>query len=274
MSLPTRLPVPFSFSQSSLQDFIECERQFYLHFIEQLAWPAVESEPVLENERRRLEGELFHRLIQQFWLGLPSDKLATIAKTANLDEWWKNFLNYDFDLAGVTTYPELNLSMQLGNHRLKAKYDLVAVSNNRTTIIDWKTFKKRPREERLAASYQTRVYCYLMVKAGGFLNPEFSTIQPDQIEMVYWLANFPDQPIRLPYSSRQFDHDDQQLSQVIAQIEAEDNFPLTPDERKCNYCVYRSYCDRGISAFILDEEQEPGEDVAALDLDQVAEIEY
>ena len=58
------LPVPFTFSQSSLQDYRDCERRFYLRYIEQLAWPAVDSEPVLENERRKAAGEIFHRLVQ------------------------------------------------------------------------------------------------------------------------------------------------------------------------------------------------------------------
>jgi len=268
------LPVPFTFSQSSLQDYSDCARRFYLRFMEQLVWPAIESEPVLENERKRQEGEIFHRLIQQFWLGLPAKKLGEIAITANLGEWWTNFMNYDFNLGGASTFPELSLSMQIGKHRLTAKYDLVVVMDNRTTIFDWKTYKKRPREENLAASFQTRVYRFLMVKAGGFLNSESGTIQPDKVEMVYWLANFPNYPIRLPYSSQQFDRDEIILNNIITQIEAETDFPLTPDEKKCNYCVYRSYCDRGVSALILQDEDESGEEFTTLDLNNVSEIEY
>ena len=66
------LPDRFTFSQSSLQDYTDCPRRFQLRYIEQLKWPAVESEPVLDNERRQQEGQLFHRLVQQHRIGLPA----------------------------------------------------------------------------------------------------------------------------------------------------------------------------------------------------------
>src|SRR5574341_339738 len=82
------LPVPFTFSQSSLQDYADCPRRFQLRYIDQLAWPAVETEPVAENERRQQEGQLFHRLAQQHLLGLPAENLARLANTPNLERWW------------------------------------------------------------------------------------------------------------------------------------------------------------------------------------------
>ena len=118
------LPVPFTFSQSSLQDYSNCERRFYLRYIEQLTWPAVESEPVLENERRQMEGQIFHRLVQQHLLGFPVDKLTRMASSNELNQWWQNYLNYDFQLDECAIYPELSLISQVGNHRLMAKYDL------------------------------------------------------------------------------------------------------------------------------------------------------
>ena len=268
------LPIPFTFSQSSLQDYRDCERRFYLRYIEQLAWPAVDSEPVLENERRKAAGEIFHRLVQQYWLGLPSEKLARMAESSNLSDWWEHFEHYDFGLSGYKTYPELNLTMQVGKHRLTAKYDLVAVGQNKVYIYDWKTNQKLPRHEWMSTHYQTRVYRNLLSRAGGFLLDGKETIDPEMIEMVYWLVNFPDQPIHLPYSTSQAERDSQQLAQLISQIETEDQFPLTPDEKKCNYCSYRSYCDRGISAASLDDENMSGMDMPTLDLDQVSEIEF
>lgn len=245
-----------------------------MRYIEQLAWPAVDSEPVLENERRKVEGEIFHRLVQQFWLGLPSEKLARMAESSNLSDWWESFEHYDFGLSGFKTYPELNLTMQVGNHRLTAKYDLVAVGQNKVFIFDWKTYQKRPRDEWMATHYQTKVYRNLMVNAGGFLLEGNETIHPDLVEMVYWMVNFPNQPVHLPYSTSQAERDWQQLNQLISQIETEDQFPLTPDEKKCNYCGYRSYCDRGISAATLDDEDMFQKDMPTLDLDQVPEIEF
>ncbi|MBA4379648.1 MAG: hypothetical protein C0393_03000 [Anaerolinea sp.] len=70
------IPTPFTFSQSSLQDYADCPRRFQLRYIEELAWPAVESEPALENERHQQEGLFFHRLVQQRLVGLPVEKLG------------------------------------------------------------------------------------------------------------------------------------------------------------------------------------------------------
>ena len=62
--MKSELPPTFTFSQSSLQDYFDCPRRFQLRYIEQVAWPAVETEPMLENERRQQAGLHFHRLVQ------------------------------------------------------------------------------------------------------------------------------------------------------------------------------------------------------------------
>src|SRR5512134_3855445 len=84
-------------SQSSLQDYVDCARRFQLRYIERLSYPAVESEPALENEKHLQEGEYFHRLVQQYLIGIPAEQVAKLANTPNLQRWWENFLaNPDF----------------------------------------------------------------------------------------------------------------------------------------------------------------------------------
>ena len=54
------------------------------------------------------------------------------------------------------------------------------------------------------------------------------------------------------------------------------SFSLTPDEKKCLYCVYRSLCNRGIKAGNWQEqtdEQEPRTDLE-LPFEQIGEIEF
>ena len=46
------LPPGFQFSQRSLQDYVDCRRRFELRYLQNLAWPAVEAEPHLEQEKR------------------------------------------------------------------------------------------------------------------------------------------------------------------------------------------------------------------------------
>jgi hypothetical protein len=65
------LPNGFIFSQTSLQDYSDCRLRFQLRYLEKMEWPAVEMEPALENERRQMEGQYFHRLVQQHTLGIP-----------------------------------------------------------------------------------------------------------------------------------------------------------------------------------------------------------
>jgi hypothetical protein len=53
----TLLPLDFQFSQGSLQDYVDCRRRFQLRYLDQLAWPAVEAEPLLEHEQRYLRND-------------------------------------------------------------------------------------------------------------------------------------------------------------------------------------------------------------------------
>jgi len=88
------MPVNFQFSQGSLQDYVDCPRRFQLKYIEQLAWPALEIEPALENEKHLQQGADFHLLIQQYYLGVPIKKLTSIAQqNTDLINWWENFLS-------------------------------------------------------------------------------------------------------------------------------------------------------------------------------------
>jgi hypothetical protein len=268
------LPSGFAFSQSSLQDYSDCPRRFQLRYIEQLQWPAIETEPVLENEHRQREGQLFHRMVQQYLIGLPAEKLAWLANTPDLSRWWRNYLGYRFELDGYAHHIEIFLAAPVGAYRLLAKYDLIAVKpGERASIYDWKTYHKRPRDEWMAARLQTRVYRAMLIQAGATLNGGYP-IHPEQIEMIYWYADYPSEPARFPYKPNQYSRDWDALTGLINEIGNHRHFPLTDDEKKCAYCPYRSYCNRGDKAGIMDEIAETelaGEDI---NFEQIAEIEF
>jgi predicted RecB family nuclease len=257
-------------SQSSLQDYADCARRFQLRYLERLVYPAVESEPALENEQHQQEGEYFHRLVQQHLLGIPADKLARLANTPNLQHWWENYLaHFQFPQPPSATYPELTFSAPLGNFRLLAKFDLLALFPDKTAIIyDWKTYRKRPRNEALASRLQTKVYRALLAQAGAHLNGG-QPIAPEQIEMVYWFSEFPTEPARFAFSAAQFKRDWDFLAALAAEISTAQTFPMTTDDKKCAYCAYRSYCNRGVQAG-RDEDAEPALEI---DLAQIEEIE-
>jgi CRISPR/Cas system-associated exonuclease Cas4 (RecB family) len=275
--LKNELSASFTFSQSSLQDYFDCPRRFQLRYIEHLAWPAVETEPVLDNERRQQEGQLFHRMVQQHLVGLPVEKLAPLASTPDLLRWWSNYLGHAFDISGYARYPEITLTAPVGTQRLLAKYDLLAVLPGQKAIIfDWKTTHKRPRDEWMAVRMQTRVYRALLVQAGVSLNGG-APIQPEQVEMIYWYADFPSEPALFPYNPAQYKRDWDALTFMINEIRLQHDFPLTEDEKKCAYCPFRSYCNRGGKAGTmaeLEEEMEADPSDFNLNFEQIAEIEF
>ena len=270
------LPTPFTFSQSSLQDYYDCPRRFQLRYVDQLNWPAVEAEPIAENERRLQEGNFFHRLAQQFLLGLPADKLSRLASSPDLARWWDNFQKEFQSLGDLGNLnPEITLSAPIGNHRLLAKYDLIAVRDGKATIYDWKTYHKRPKNEWMAVRMQTRVYRYLLAVAGTSLNGS-QPLRPESIEMIYWYADFPSEPARFAYDESAFKRDQSALETLIHEIEAREKFELTDDEGKCRYCPYRSYCNRGVSAGDWHEVEDEAEafDTFDINFEQIAEIAF
>ena len=195
-----------------------------MRYIERLAWPAVETEPVVENERRQLEGQIFHRLVQQHLLGIPADRLERLAYPPDLDRWWKNYMSFEFGLRDYTKHTELSLSAPLGQHRLLAKYDLVAIDPGKKAIIfDWKTYLKRPRDEWMAARWQTRVYRAMLVRAAAHLNAG-KPFDPGQVEMIYWYADFPSEPARFHYTAAQYKRDWSALEKLTSEITGSSDF--------------------------------------------------
>ena len=272
VNLKSEIQYPFTFSQSSLQDYVDCARRFQLRYIEQLQWPAVETAPVLENERRQVEGQQFHRLAQQSLIGLPQDKLSKMAYSPNLARWWSHWLDFRSIENLGNLFPEITLSAPIGKHRLMAKYDLIAVKDGRASIFDWKTYHKRPKDEWMSARLQTKVYRALLVVAGAHLNGG-QPFAPEQVEMVYWYADFPAEPSKFPYNKSQHKRDWDGLVKLVNEISAKQSYPLTEDEKKCGYCPYRSYCERGVEA---GEGEEVETEIANLDitLEQIQEIEF
>lgn len=287
------LPADFRFSQISFQDYVDCQRRFQLRYLQRLDWPAIEVEPMLEHEHRMQMGAAFHRLVQRHLLGVPSERLSTVVDATSstdhqLKRWWHNYLKYAEDLIKVATpegsiLVEATLSVPLGSYRLIAKYDLIRWEengpNSKVVIVDWKTSSRRPPRGWLAERLQTRVYPFLLSQTVTSVVDE-KALSPDQIKMVYWYAEYPQESHRFPYSSQQCQLDQDYLIGLVQEIESlgEGEFLLTQDESCCKYCTYRSLCDRGLSAGILEEQEDDqdaaGEDKFTLDFDQITEIKF
>ncbi len=275
------LPADFQFSQSSLQDFVECPRRFQLRHIERRAWPAAPSEPVLEQERHMIQGMAFHRMVQQYWMGVPEERLSCLAQDEPLRQWWSNYRRCGPKVSNGKAFVEFSLAAAIQGYRLVAKYDLVLANpDGGVTIYDWKTARRRTRREALSAHLQTRVYRYLMARAGGRFNSG-EILPAESIRMVYWFAGFPEDPETFGYSPAQHAADGAYLSDLVEEIagmSAGGEFPAGARETACLYCVYRSLCGRGVRAgsFSEIEDELPGEIGSGLDFDfdQIAEIAF
>jgi len=272
-------PRDFQFSQHNLQDYVDCPRRFELRYLQKLLWPALQSEPVLEMEHRAELGRRFHEMVHQSHLGLPEEQISNQARDVELVSWWSEYqaspiLN---DLP-TNRKSEFMLTAPFSGYRLVAKYDLIAVDpGQRAVIVDWKTSARPIPRKYLVERLQTRVYLYLLVSAGQSINAG-KTLNREQVELIYWFTSQPDQPVHIQYSDKLFRSDEDYLQNLVKDISTRPagEFPLTLDEKKCTYCVYRSLCDRGKRAGNWQEdpeEDEPSPDIE-FPFDQIGEIEF
>jgi len=274
-----KIPDNFAFSQHNLQDYVDCPRRFELRYLKKLAWPAIQSEPVLAVERHMQLGERFHRMVQQHQSGLPADVVGVLASEPELAEWWQAYLKSAPAPLPEKRLAEYMLTTSFGGYRLVAKYDLLAIApGERAVIVDWKTSVKKSRHSILASRLQTRLYPFLLVEAGKGLN-DGNPFEPEQIELVYWFTADPQNPEHFPYSASQFAADRDYLNNLIADVvnASETDFPLTNQVKMCRFCNYRSLCDRGDTAGEMEEEaldDEGGGSGFDLDFEQIAEIAF
>lgn len=275
------LPAEFKFTQSNLQDYVECARRFELRYVQQLQYPAVEAEPIIEHEKHMQQGATFHHMVHQHHLGVPETVLSKLADEDPLKTWWTNYLNHNLDLP-AQRHAETALTAPLAGFRLLAKYDLLAIApGEKAIIVDWKTSPRKPNRLQLKNRLQTIMYPYLLVRAGAHLNGG-TPLQPEQVEMIYWFADNAIQPERFPYSTEQYHEDEKHLSDLITEINNRTIFDLTAQEWRCKFCTYRSLCRRGTSAGNFDDLETAPEDVLGddadadidFDFDQIAEVEF
>jgi len=267
----------FVASQSSLQDFVDCQRRFELRYLLRQAWPAPEVGDWADFEKHMHDGEILHKTIHQHIVGIPADLLLIRLSDANVKQWFQLYLDKIYPTLSGKRYPEYMLTVPFGEYALMAKYDLVMVKDGKFIIYDWKTNQRMPKQTTVAKRLQTIVYRYVLAMGGSHLNGG-EAIAPEQIEMRYWFAEHDGREITFTYDADMMKRDEAYLHGLLEQIQGLDTFELTDDENKCNYCVYRSLCNRGDVAGIMEQRDEDDIEIDEfdfdMDIDQIAEIEF
>jgi len=250
------LPSDFDFTQGNLQDYVDCPYRFYLRYIIRVKWPALVVDDALQFEQRSQAGARFHRMIQQYFLGVPESSITAMADEDPLFEvstWWESFLTHVPPWLVGKRWVESTLITNLAGHRLVAKCDLIlADDHGGLTIFDWKTTQKVPRVDWLLERIQTRLYRMALTNASPALTGA-SAVDPQQVKINFWFASHPQSPVTFPYNQSDYAHDKADLAQLIREISSAqpDAFERTRNIKHCRFCVYRSHCDRGVKAGAL-----------------------
>lgn len=269
------LPDNFLFTQNNLQDYQDCPRRFYLRYLLKQDWPAVESEPVKEQEELILMGEKFHLMAQQYFAGIPQSVIEASIEDPILSEWWNRFIQLDILSMPGKKISETLFTIPFAGFRLGAKIDLLLCKENAGTIVyDWKTSQHKPRSKWLSERMQTRVYPLVISTLVNSHALPVST-STEELEMIYWYPAFPEVPVIFDYSHQKFNEDQTILSSMINEIVHldESGFTVTPVEKMCNFCRYRSLCSRGTAAGRLSDSDSPDLDPDSafdIDFDQIS----
>ncbi len=199
---------------ASLADYLDCPRRFQLRYLLEQAWPAVESEPLLERERLADLGRRFHKLIQQHVEGLSAETLTESIGEPELARWWQSYL--DSLATTLSDLPEgrraeVAMSIPIHSYRLAAHFDLIASDDDRAVIVDWKTEQRQPAREQLLQRVQTRVYRYVLT--AGAAAPARHRVDDLLVRAVSRSAGHP----ALRRRAARGDH--QYLSELIEEIE-------------------------------------------------------
>jgi len=270
----------FRFSANNLQEYLHCPRRFELKYILKQPYPAVVSQPALELERKIAEGKQFHLIADQFLSGVPKDIIFERNTTAPVNSWLVAFFAFIEHFSHLNYLSEYSLLFPFEGFQLLARYDFVVqLEDESVLILDWKTGHKQPVYSYYETRIQTILYPFIAVECLPFSSISVPQ-DPFSILMQYWFPNFPADHIQFPYSAKAHKKNELYLKNLIQEIKNTSigEFGKTEDIRRCNFCQYRTLCERGELAgnfnLASDNEVDLNDLIEDISLDMLDEIQY
>lgn len=238
-------------SQGQLNLLEACPRRFQHVYLEQLGSPVT-----AEQQARLTWGTRFHRMMQQYAIGLPVTQLEPIdEEMAQLQQSVRSLISAVPALFAVDVdrHSEYRRTWQFEGHLFTVIYDLLLLSAAAAQIFDWKTHPRPLRSHQLAQNWQTRLYPLVLTATANYA--------PEQISMTYWFVQAADtadtanaaepQSLTFHYSEAQRDRDADQLAQLLDQLaiwlqsyRQGEPFPQTTAHSACRGCSFRRRCQR------------------------------
>lgn len=250
-------------SQGQLTLLETCPRKFQYIFLDQLGFPIV-------SEQRLHWGDRFHRLMQQREMGLPVQNLVPFDQPVqqSVEAFVAAVPEVFLVRSNAVRQSEHRRTFQFQNYLLTVIYDLVILDEQQAQILDWKTYPRPQQSHRLAQSWQTRLYPFVLA--------ETSRYAPEQISMTYWFIQAEQESPRpesckFTYDAAQHQQTKQALAALLDQLTewlqryaAGQPFPQIKESAKqCDTCTFAIRCQRG------QTQPTPSH---LLDLDEIEEI--
>ncbi len=231
-------------SQSHLSSLETCPRRFQNTYLEQLKSPVS-----LDQQERTLWGSQFHLLMQQRELGLSVEAITERDRDlqSSVEALIKAAPAIFASNSENEREAEHSRTLRLRNYLLTVIYDLLITKPQKAEIFDWKTYLIPTDSKKVAKTWQTRLYLYVLA--------ETSTYSPEQISMTYWFVKLPNKPksITFKYSQAQHEQTQQDLAELLICLDDwleaynESGYPfpkVSPTKGHCKDCNFALRCQR------------------------------
>jgi CRISPR/Cas system-associated exonuclease Cas4 (RecB family) len=226
-------------SQGQLNLLTLCPRKFQHTILDQFSTP---TSP--EQQERITRGDRFHLLMQQHELGLI--RQSADPQERQLQQCLIDLVEAAPELFATALFrqSEHRRTLEKDGFAIAVIYDLLILQDTQAQIIDWKTYPRPVKGDRLAQDWQTRLYLFVLA--------ETTEYEPAQLSITYWFIEpgQPPQNLRFPYNAKLHQQTQQELTQILSRLtewlkkyDEGESLPQV-DGRHCQTCAFAVRCQK------------------------------